>query len=112
MVDHVDRQLETAFGVMLTLLFAGRLKNWLLEEGGVVVTEAMAAEVALQRGLLGLEEEEQGRSRLVFMHGSVIPSLEFWRQLVLLMPSVTQVTLSDIQGAATVAMHKCQATRL
>ncbi|KAL6752907.1 hypothetical protein V8C86DRAFT_3140452 [Haematococcus lacustris] len=32
----------------------------------------------------------QGRSRLVFMHGSVIPSLEFWRQLVLLMPSVTQ----------------------
>ncbi|KAJ9521380.1 hypothetical protein QJQ45_001236 [Haematococcus lacustris] len=48
----------------------------------------------------------QGRSRLVFMHGSVIPSLEFWRQLVLLMPSVTQVTFSYTQGALTVAMHK------
>ncbi|KAJ9511814.1 hypothetical protein QJQ45_004375 [Haematococcus lacustris] len=30
----------------------------LLEEGGVVPTAAMQAEVALQRGLLGLEEEE------------------------------------------------------
>ncbi|KAJ9518548.1 hypothetical protein QJQ45_018532 [Haematococcus lacustris] len=30
--------------------------SWLLEEGGVVPTAAMQAEVALQRGLLGLEE--------------------------------------------------------
>ncbi|KAJ9511387.1 hypothetical protein QJQ45_029800 [Haematococcus lacustris] len=109
MVDHVGKQLETAFSNMLTLLFAGRLKksvslagakvlvgteehrrrfgfwglggghlpawskrectyvrrkvcgldvSWLLEEGGVVPTAAMQAEVALQRGLLGLEEGE------------------------------------------------------
>ncbi|KAJ9507955.1 hypothetical protein QJQ45_021283 [Haematococcus lacustris] len=109
MVDHVGKQLETAFSNMLTLLFAGRLKksvslagakvllgteehqrrfgfrglvgghlpawskrqctyvrrmvcgldvSWLVGEGGVVVTEAMQAEVALQRGLLGLEEGE------------------------------------------------------
>ncbi|MGQ3286103.1 hypothetical protein, partial [Bosea sp. (in: a-proteobacteria)] len=32
--------------------------SWLLEEGGVVATAAMQAEVALQRGLLGLEEGE------------------------------------------------------
>ncbi|KAJ9525395.1 hypothetical protein QJQ45_003208 [Haematococcus lacustris] len=108
MVDHVGKQLETAFSNMLALLFAGRLKSvslagakvlvgteehrrrfgfwglggghlpawskrvctyvrrmvcgldvsWLLEEGGVVPTVAMQAEVALQRGLLGLEEGE------------------------------------------------------
>ncbi|KAJ9532329.1 hypothetical protein QJQ45_010369 [Haematococcus lacustris] len=109
MVDHVGKQLETAFSNMLTLLFAGRLKKsvslagakvlvgteehrrrfgfwgvgggylpawskrectyvrrmvcgldvtWLLEQGGVVPTPAMQAEVALQRGLLGLEEGE------------------------------------------------------
>ncbi|KAJ9517596.1 hypothetical protein QJQ45_025070 [Haematococcus lacustris] len=33
--------------------------SWLLEEGGVVVTPAMQAEVAMQRGLLGLEKGEQ-----------------------------------------------------
>ncbi|KAJ9519814.1 hypothetical protein QJQ45_013492 [Haematococcus lacustris] len=110
MVDHVGKQLETAFSNMLTLLFAGRLKKsvslagakvllgtnehqrrfgvrglvgghlpawskrqctyvrrmvcgmevtWLVGEGGVVVTAAMQAEVALQRGLLGLEEGEK-----------------------------------------------------
>ncbi|KAJ9526013.1 hypothetical protein QJQ45_009437 [Haematococcus lacustris] len=110
MVDHVGKQLETAFSNMLTLLFAGRLKksvslagakvlvgtnehqrrfgfmglggghlpawskrqctyvrrmvcgldvSWLLEEGGVVVTAAMQAEMALQQGLLGLGEGEQ-----------------------------------------------------
>ncbi|KAJ9530139.1 hypothetical protein QJQ45_023424 [Haematococcus lacustris] len=93
MVDHVGKQLETAFSNMLTLLFAGRLKKfgfwglgggylpawskrectyvrrhlaagagvdvtWLLEQGGVVPTADMQAEVALQRGLLGLEEGE------------------------------------------------------
>ncbi|KAJ9525473.1 hypothetical protein QJQ45_003125 [Haematococcus lacustris] len=110
MVDHVGKQLETAFSNILTLLFAGRLKksvslagakvlvgteehrrrfgfwgvggghlpawskrectyvrrmvcgldvSWLLEQGGVVPTPAMQAEVALQRGLLGLEEGER-----------------------------------------------------
>ncbi|KAJ9504941.1 hypothetical protein QJQ45_021229, partial [Haematococcus lacustris] len=110
MVDHVGKQLETAFSNMLTLLFAGRLKKsvslagakvllgtnehqrrfgvrglvgghlpawskrqctyvrrmvcglevtWLVGEGGVVVTAAMQAEVALQRGLLGLGEGEK-----------------------------------------------------
>ncbi|KAJ9520001.1 hypothetical protein QJQ45_014727 [Haematococcus lacustris] len=110
MVDHVGKQLETAFGNMLTLLFAGRLKKsvslagakvllgtnehqrrfgvrglvgghlpawskrqctyvrrmvcgmevtWLVGEGGVVVTAAMQAEVALQRGLLELGEGEK-----------------------------------------------------
>ncbi|KAJ9526015.1 hypothetical protein QJQ45_009442 [Haematococcus lacustris] len=109
MVDHVGQQLQTAFGNIFTLLFAGRLKKsvsltgakvllgtnehqrrfgvrglvgghlpawskrqctyvrrmvcglevtWLLREGGVVVTATMQAEVALQRGLLGLEEGE------------------------------------------------------
>ncbi|KAJ9531855.1 hypothetical protein QJQ45_022032 [Haematococcus lacustris] len=109
MVDHVGKQLETAFSNMLTLLFVGRLKKsvslagakvlvgteehrrrfgfwgvgggylpawskrectyvrrmvcgldvtWLLEQGGVVPTPAMQAEVALQRGLLGLGEGE------------------------------------------------------
>ncbi|KAJ9518001.1 hypothetical protein QJQ45_004326 [Haematococcus lacustris] len=79
MVDHVGKQLETAFSNMLTLLFAGRLKksvslagaktyvrrmvcgldaSWLVGEGGVVVIAAMQAEVALQWGLLGLEEGE------------------------------------------------------
>ncbi|KAJ9510249.1 hypothetical protein QJQ45_015732 [Haematococcus lacustris] len=33
--------------------------SWLLEEGGVVATAAMQAEVALQRGLLGLEEGQE-----------------------------------------------------
>ncbi|KAJ9508788.1 hypothetical protein QJQ45_028099 [Haematococcus lacustris] len=110
MVDHVGKQLETAFSNMLTLLFAGRLKKsvslagakvllgtnehqrrfgvrglvgghlpawskrqctyvrrmvcglevtWLVGEGGVVVTAAMQAEVALQRSLLGLGEGEK-----------------------------------------------------
>ncbi|KAJ9525864.1 hypothetical protein QJQ45_009279 [Haematococcus lacustris] len=83
MVDHVGKQLETAFSNILTLLFAGRLKksvslagakrectyvrrmvcgldvSWLLEQGGVVPAPAMQAEVALQRGLLGLEEGER-----------------------------------------------------
>ncbi|KAJ9517853.1 hypothetical protein QJQ45_004219 [Haematococcus lacustris] len=109
MVDHVGKQLETAFSKMLTMLFAGRLKksvslagakvlvgteehrrrfgfwglggghlpawskrgctyvrrmvcgldvSWLLEEGGVVPTATMQAEVALQRDPMGLEEGE------------------------------------------------------
>ncbi|KAJ9521291.1 hypothetical protein QJQ45_023006 [Haematococcus lacustris] len=110
MVDHVGKQLETAFSNILTLPLAGRLKKsvslagakvllgtnehqrrfgvrglvgghlpawskrqctyvrrmvcglevtWLVGEGGVVVTAAMQAEVALQRGLLGLGEGEK-----------------------------------------------------
>ncbi|KAJ9527256.1 hypothetical protein QJQ45_025517 [Haematococcus lacustris] len=110
MVDHVGQQLQTAFGNILTLLFAGRLKKsvslarakvllgtnehqrrfgvrglvgghlpawskrqctyvrrmvcglevtWLVGEGGVGVTAAMQAEVALQRSLLGLGEGEK-----------------------------------------------------
>ncbi|KAL6750040.1 hypothetical protein V8C86DRAFT_2822673 [Haematococcus lacustris] len=54
MVDHVGKQLETAFSNMLTLLFAGRLKKSVSLAGA----KAMQAEVALQRGLLGLEEGE------------------------------------------------------
>ncbi|KAL6749183.1 hypothetical protein V8C86DRAFT_3032208 [Haematococcus lacustris] len=72
MVDHVGKQLETAFSNMLTLLFAGRLKKSVSLAGAKVLvgTEehrrrfgfwglaAMEAEVALHRGLLGLEEGE------------------------------------------------------
>ncbi|GFH19068.1 hypothetical protein HaLaN_15957 [Haematococcus lacustris] len=52
MVDHIGKQLETAFSNMLTLLFAGRLKKSVSLAGA-------KAEVALQRGLLGLEEGER-----------------------------------------------------
>ncbi|GFH21276.1 uncharacterized protein HaLaN_18544 [Haematococcus lacustris] len=54
MVDHVGTQLETSFGNMLTLLFDGRLKKSVSPAGAKVL-----AEVALQRGLLGLEEGER-----------------------------------------------------
>ncbi|KAJ9512243.1 hypothetical protein QJQ45_012794, partial [Haematococcus lacustris] len=40
-------------------MVCGMEVSWLLEEGGGVVTEAKQAEVALQRGLLGLGEGEQ-----------------------------------------------------
>ncbi|KAJ9507593.1 hypothetical protein QJQ45_019225, partial [Haematococcus lacustris] len=40
------------------LMVCGLDVSWLLEQGGVVPTPAMQAEVALQRGLLGLEEGE------------------------------------------------------
>ncbi|KAJ9520255.1 hypothetical protein QJQ45_030284, partial [Haematococcus lacustris] len=46
MVDHVGKQLETAFSNMLTLLFAGRLKKSVSLAGA-------------KRGLLGLEEGEE-----------------------------------------------------
>ncbi|KAJ9527342.1 hypothetical protein QJQ45_025615 [Haematococcus lacustris] len=143
MVDHVEKQLETAFCNMRTLLFAGRLKksmslsgakvlvgtnehqrrfgfrglggghlparskrqctyvrrmvcgldvSWLLKEGGVVPTAAMQAEVALQRGLVGLEEGERvdddwledpaNRGRLLRYRGRLLQFTppEKWRQ--------------------------------
>ncbi|KAL6764836.1 hypothetical protein V8C86DRAFT_3083908 [Haematococcus lacustris] len=52
MVDHVGQQLQTAFGNIPTLPFAGRLKKSVSLAGA-------KAEVALQRGLLGLEEGER-----------------------------------------------------
>ncbi|KAJ9513549.1 hypothetical protein QJQ45_006142 [Haematococcus lacustris] len=42
---------------------------------------------------------------LVFVCGSIKPSLKFWHQLVLLMPTVQQVTFHYC-GAATRGMHK------
>ncbi|KAJ9531326.1 hypothetical protein QJQ45_006774 [Haematococcus lacustris] len=99
MVDHVGKQLETAFSNMLTLLFAGRLKKSVSLAGAKVLVGIeehrrrfgfwgvggghlpawskrectyvrrmvygldagcwSRAEVALQRGLLGLEEGER-----------------------------------------------------
>ncbi|KAJ9509275.1 hypothetical protein QJQ45_001727 [Haematococcus lacustris] len=52
MVDHVGKQRETVFSNMLTLLFAGRLKKSVSLAGA-------KAEVALQQGMLGLEEGEE-----------------------------------------------------
>ncbi|KAJ9522187.1 hypothetical protein QJQ45_005244 [Haematococcus lacustris] len=73
MVDHVGQQLQTAFGNIPTLPFAGRLKKSVSLAGAKVLLGtnehqrrfefrglgAMQAEVALQRGLLGLEEGER-----------------------------------------------------
>ncbi|MGQ3246477.1 hypothetical protein, partial [Sphingopyxis sp.] len=66
MVDHVGKQLETAFSNMLTLLFAGRLKKSVSLAGHSRASTqiwgeglAMQAEVALQRGMLELREGEQ-----------------------------------------------------
>ncbi|KAJ9514641.1 hypothetical protein QJQ45_028355 [Haematococcus lacustris] len=67
MVDHVGQQLQTAFGNILTLLFAGRLKKSVSLAGARSLAGhqrapapiwAMQAEVALQRGLPGMEEGE------------------------------------------------------
>ncbi|KAL6753691.1 hypothetical protein V8C86DRAFT_445302 [Haematococcus lacustris] len=38
--------------------------------------------------------------------GSMAPSLEFWRQLVQLMPAVQQVEYNGVEGCASVAMHE------
>ncbi|KAJ9526513.1 hypothetical protein QJQ45_017840, partial [Haematococcus lacustris] len=65
MVDHVGKQLETAFSNMLTLLFAGRLKKSVSLAGAKVLLgtnehqRRFGAEVDLQRGLLGLGEGEK-----------------------------------------------------
>ncbi|KAJ9521785.1 hypothetical protein QJQ45_015284 [Haematococcus lacustris] len=46
----------------------------------------------------------QGCTRLQFSMCSLIPSLQFWRQLVQLMPSVTHITCWASEGVATAAM--------
>ncbi|KAJ9531351.1 hypothetical protein QJQ45_006799 [Haematococcus lacustris] len=38
--------------------------------------------------------------------GSVEPSLEFWHQLVQLMPAVQEVTFNDVKGSFSAAMHE------
>ncbi|KAL6749992.1 hypothetical protein V8C86DRAFT_910310 [Haematococcus lacustris] len=48
----------------------------------------------------------QACTQLKFACGSVTPSLEFWRQLVLLMPTVTHLTFADSDGSASAAMHQ------
>ncbi|KAL6756058.1 hypothetical protein V8C86DRAFT_124686 [Haematococcus lacustris] len=48
----------------------------------------------------------QGCTQLGFAYGSVTPSLEFWRQLVQLMPTVTHLTFSYSDGSASAAMHQ------
>ncbi|KAJ9505368.1 hypothetical protein QJQ45_009496 [Haematococcus lacustris] len=65
MLDNVGKQLETAFSNMLTLLLAGRLKKSVSLAGAKVLLgtnehqRRFGAEVALQRGLLRLEEGEK-----------------------------------------------------
>ncbi|KAL6751461.1 hypothetical protein V8C86DRAFT_680681 [Haematococcus lacustris] len=48
----------------------------------------------------------QGCTHLEFEYGSLTPSLEFWRQLVQLMPTVTHLTFSTSDGSASAAMHQ------
>ncbi|KAJ9530990.1 hypothetical protein QJQ45_001007 [Haematococcus lacustris] len=38
--------------------------------------------------------------------GSMEPSLEFWHQLVQLMPAVQEVTFNDVKGSSSAAMHE------
>ncbi|KAL6756048.1 hypothetical protein V8C86DRAFT_124348 [Haematococcus lacustris] len=45
-------------------------------------------------------------TQLKFACGSVTPSLEFWRQLVQLMTTVTHLTFYDSDGSASTAMHQ------
>ncbi|KAJ9532476.1 hypothetical protein QJQ45_010504 [Haematococcus lacustris] len=52
----------------------------------------------------------QACTRLTFRGGSIQATLEFWQQLVQLMPAVQQVTFWFVAGAATEAM--CEALRL
>ncbi|KAJ9521674.1 hypothetical protein QJQ45_015266 [Haematococcus lacustris] len=51
-----------------------------------------------------------GCTALHFKTGNLTPSLEFWHQLVQLMPTVTRVTFFHTEGAATAAM--CKSLRL
>ncbi|KAJ9521488.1 hypothetical protein QJQ45_008889 [Haematococcus lacustris] len=48
----------------------------------------------------------QGVTQLEFAYGSLTPSLEFWRQLVLLMPTVTGVVLRHVCMSTSSAMHQ------
>ncbi|KAJ9520383.1 hypothetical protein QJQ45_000124 [Haematococcus lacustris] len=45
-------------------------------------------------------------THLELLCGSVEPSLEFWRQLVQLMPAVKEVTFHDVKGSFSAAMHE------
>ncbi|KAL6751452.1 hypothetical protein V8C86DRAFT_680336 [Haematococcus lacustris] len=48
----------------------------------------------------------QGCTKLEFAYSSLTPSLEFWRQLLQLMPTVTHLTFSKSDGSASAAMHQ------
>ncbi|KAL6758400.1 hypothetical protein V8C86DRAFT_3134353 [Haematococcus lacustris] len=48
----------------------------------------------------------QGCTHLEFSYSSLTPSLEFWHQLVQLMPTVTHLTVSDTKGSNSAAMHQ------
>ncbi|KAJ9504524.1 hypothetical protein QJQ45_005466 [Haematococcus lacustris] len=48
----------------------------------------------------------QGCTHLEFFSRNVTPSLEFWRQLVQLMPTVTHVAFKHVRGSASAAMHQ------
>ncbi|KAJ9506732.1 hypothetical protein QJQ45_024872, partial [Haematococcus lacustris] len=45
-------------------------------------------------------------THFVLHGGSIEPSLEFWRQLVQLMPAVQQVTFICVEGCVSAAMHQ------
>ncbi|KAL6754021.1 hypothetical protein V8C86DRAFT_3139400 [Haematococcus lacustris] len=51
----------------------------------------------------------KGCTHLEFFDGRLTPSLKFWRQLVQLLPTVSQVTFYDVKGASSAAM--CQSLR-
>ncbi|GFH29554.1 hypothetical protein HaLaN_28237, partial [Haematococcus lacustris] len=48
----------------------------------------------------------KGCTHLELFQGYLTPSLEFWRQLVQLLPTVSQVTFFDVAGASSAAMRK------
>ncbi|KAJ9521325.1 hypothetical protein QJQ45_001297 [Haematococcus lacustris] len=48
----------------------------------------------------------QGCTCLELHKGTLTPSLEFWRQLVQLMPTISQVTLFRLTGAGSAAMYE------
>ncbi|KAL6759654.1 hypothetical protein V8C86DRAFT_1257481 [Haematococcus lacustris] len=45
-------------------------------------------------------------TQLEFAEGSVTPSLEFWRHLMQLMPTVTDVVFGHVEGSTSSAMHE------
>ncbi|KAJ9533513.1 hypothetical protein QJQ45_026595 [Haematococcus lacustris] len=52
----------------------------------------------------------QGCTHLKFVYGSVTPSLEYWRQLVQLMPTVADVVFEHVLGSTSSAM--CESLQL
>ncbi|KAL6758410.1 hypothetical protein V8C86DRAFT_3093218 [Haematococcus lacustris] len=48
----------------------------------------------------------QGCTHLEYAYGSVTPSLEFWRQLLQLMPTVTHLIFRYSKGSDSAAMHQ------